>query len=197
MVLVPWIRLTGYALASWMLLCKRYAAGALVALGGWLCFNYWIAGDPLAFLRAQKEFGMPEGSLLKGFHYTAMEILSPPGRLDFDQYVGSLGNHFLPVLYFAGLIWLSVWLARRAEYLLALTVLSTVLLSHYQAFWRGAMRYDLRLIPFLSLPLLSRRRTASSASRYSTYGLYGVFVLLPFVLQIVFARRFHTGSWAF
>lgn len=162
-----------------------------------MCFNYWIAGDPLAFLQAQKKFGMPEGSLLKGFHYAAVGILSPPSRLDFDQYVGWLGNHFVPVLYFAGLICLSVWLARRADYLLALTVLSTVLLSHYQAFWRSVMRYDLPLIPFLSLPLLSQRRNASSASRYSTYGIYGVFVLVQFVLQIVFARRFHTGSWAF
>jgi hypothetical protein len=99
MAVLLWIRLTGYALVSWILLGKRYAAGALLALGGWSCFNYWMDGDPLAFLRSQKEFGMPEGFLPKRLalrwessRHLPLPILSSTSRglvLTFCQYCTS------------------------------------------------------------------------------------------------------------
>ena len=85
----------------------------------------------------------------------------------------------------------------RAEYLLALTILSILVLSHNQAFWRSAVRYDLPLIPFLCIPILSGAQTVNAASRYCRYAVYTIIVLLQFSLQSVFARQFHEGGWSF
>jgi len=197
MVIVPWVRLTGYGLAAWILLRKSYALGTIVALGGWLIFNYWIAGDPIQFLRAQREFGMPEGSFLDGFSRAAANLVPASWPIKPDAQIAWLQFHVLPVLYFGALLASAAWFAMRAEYLLALTILSILVLSHNQAFWRSAVRYDLPLIPFLCIPILSGAQTVNAASRYSRYAVYTIIVLLQFSLQSVFARQFHEGGWSF
>jgi hypothetical protein len=197
MVVVPWVRLTGYGLAAWLLLRRSYALGAIVALAGWLIFNYLVAGDPVQFLRAQREFLMPEGFLLDGMSRAAARLIPRSWPMEAENQIRWLQFNLLPLLYFAALLAAAAWYATRAEYLLAVTIVSMLLLSHNQAFWRSAVRYDLPLIPFLCVPILSGAHTVSAACRYTKYAVYTVVVVLQFSLQLVFARQFHRGGWGF
>ena len=63
---LPWIRITGFALASWLLDRRVVAVSVLGSLALWLGFNEMIAGSPFYFLHAQELFAMPSGNLKHG-----------------------------------------------------------------------------------------------------------------------------------
>jgi len=191
---LPWIRLTGYALASWLFARKAAAVAVLASLVLWLGFNRMIAGNAFYFLRAQELFGMPRGSFFQGFADSLLHLASD---LSAGHVTTWLEFGFLPLFYLGAITAAGWWLAKRHEGLLALSVLSILALSYNQGFWRSVVRYDLPLTPVLCLPLLaaagSRSRMTSYFSRTAFYAL----MVGQFSLQIYFARVFHAGGWAF
>ena len=189
---LPWIRLTGYALGSWLFARRAVALAVLASLALWLAFNRMIAGSAFYFLRAQELFAMPRGDFFQGLADNLMHLGSDWGRgtswLEFG---------FLPLFYLCALTAAAIWLAKRREGLLALTVLSILLFSYNQGFWRSVVRYDLPLVPVLCLPLLVSAKTGTGKGPYLSRAAYYAVLLSQFSLQIYFARLFHAGGWAF
>ena len=190
---LPWIRLTGYALASWLFARRAAALAVLASLALWLGFNRIIAGSAFYFLHAQELFAMPRGNFFEGFADSLLHLVSdlsgghPTVWLEFG---------FLPLFYFAAIAAAGVWLAKRGEGLLALSLLSILALSYNQGFWRSVVRYDLPLTPVLCLPLLMAAESPRALS-YVRKAVFGALILGQFSLQIYFARVFHAGGWAF
>jgi hypothetical protein len=143
LLVLPWIRLTGYALASWLFARRVVALAVLASLALWL------------------EFG------------------------------------FMPLFYLCALAAAAVWLAKRREGLLALSVLSILLVSYNQGFWRSVVRYDLPVVPVLCLPLLVTAKSETGMMSYISRAAFFALIFGQFTLQIYFARVFHTGGWAF
>lgn len=193
LLVIPWIRLTGYALASWLLDRKVAAFAVIGSLALWLGFNRVVAGSPFYFLNAQEMFGMPEGNFFQGLFSSVARLFSN------DLHNGFVTSWvqfaFLPLFYFGALTGAAIWLARRKEGLLTITVLSILILSHNQSVWRSVIRYDLPILPVLCLPLLvtSRSRTTANVFKAAFYLLMAG----QFALQFYFARVFHSGGWAF
>lgn len=193
LLVLPWIRLTGYALATWLLERKVVALAVLGSLGLWLGFNQMIAGSPFYFLHVQELFTMPAGNLFQGLSSSLERLFSsdlPDGYL-----IPWLQFAFLPLFYFGALVCVSIWLVKQGERVLAITVLSVLILSHNQSIWRSAVRYDLPILPVLCLPLLFT--PGSRATSYLLKAAFYVLLASQFALQIVFARLFHSGGWAF
>ena len=196
--LAPWIRLTGYALAAWLVLRRWCAVAVLMSLLAWLALNMFSTGHLLSFLESQKLFLMPEGSIIDGFAYSAGRILPWPGEGNQEGWSTYVEFHVLPLLYLLPLSAIAIMLCRRKHWLLGLTVLSILFVSHNQAFWRSAVRYDLPLMPFLCLPLLADRPGPNPRqSEFIRGAAFGVIVVAQFVLQIYFANTFKQGDWAF
>jgi hypothetical protein len=189
---LPWIRLTGYALASWLFARRIVALAVLASFVLWLGFNRMIAGSALYFLRAQELFAMPRGNFFQGFADSLIHLAS-----DWSRGTSWLEFGFLPLFYLCALIAVAIWLAKRREGLLALTVLSIVLFSYNQGFWRSVVRYDLPLIPFLCVPLLVTAKSRTGVTSYLSRAAFYALVLGQLSLQIYFARFFHAGGWAF
>ena len=189
---LPWMRLTGYALASWLFARRVVALAVLGSLALWLGFNHVIAGNAFYFLRAQELFGMPRGSFFQGFADGLFHLAS-----DWGHPMIWLEFGFLPLFYLGTLTAAGVWLAKRREGLLALTVFSILLLSYNQGFWRSVVRYDLPLTPVLCLPLLVNAASRHRIVRYLSGAAFYALTVGQFSLQIYFARAFHAGAWAF
>jgi hypothetical protein len=191
-LVLPWIRLTGYALASWIFARRIVALAVLGSLALWLGFNRTVAGSAFYFLRAQELFGMPRGNFFQGFADSFFHLAS-----DRSHPMSWLEFGFLPLFYLGALIAAGAWLGKKREGLLALTIFSILLLSYNQGFWRSVVRYDLPLTPVLCLPLLvnaaSRAPIVATLCRAAFYAL----IVAQFLLQIYFARAFHAGAWAF
>jgi hypothetical protein len=190
---LPWIRITGFALASWLLDRRVVAVSVLGSLALWLGFNEMIAGSPFYFLHAQELFAMPSGNLFQGLFFSLERLFSNDLLHGFA--IPWLQFAFLPLFYFGALVAASIWLVKKGENLLAITVLSILILSHNQGVWRSAVRYDLPILPILCLPLLAKHD--SRAASYFFKAAFYVLVAGQFALQIVFARIFHSGGWAF
>lgn len=194
LLILPWVRLTGYALASW-LLARRVAALAVVAsLGLWLGLNRIIAGKALYFLHAQQLFAMPNGKFFEGLADSLFQLVY---SLTSGHYTIWLEFGFLPLFYLVALTAAGAWLAHRREGLLALAVFSILALSYNQGVWRSVVRYDLPLTPVLCLPLLVAMESHSRVGRYFSKAAFYTLTLAQFSLQIYFARLFHGGGWAF
>jgi hypothetical protein len=191
--LLPWVRLSGYALASWLLARRRAAFAVLASLAVWLAFNQLIAGNPFYFFHAQQIFAMPPGNGFQGLISSVRALFS--NDLSNGFVIPWLQFGFLPLFYLVTLTAAAIWLAKKGEWLLAITMLSILLLSHNQGSWRSVVRYDLPIAPLLCVPLLS----AFTSRARSYYFRAAFFILLAgqFGLQIVFARMFHSGGWAF
>lgn len=195
LLVLPWLRLTGYALVSWLLVRRLGAIAVLGSLSLWLGFNQRIANNPFYFLHAQKLFLMPEGNFFQGLSYSFKQAIAH------DFHAGNtkdwLQFYSLPLFYLLAFTATAIWLLRKREGLLAITVLSVLLISHNQGFWRSAVRYDLPLTPVLCLPLLV---ASGSSSRTISYVLRTAFFLAlagQFAMQFYFAGIFHSGGWAF
>jgi hypothetical protein len=192
LLVLPWIRLTGYALASWLFARRIVALAVLASLALWLEFNRLIAGSAFYFLRAQELFAMPQGKFFQGFADSLIHLGS-----DWSRRTSWLEFGFLPLFYLCALATAAVWLANRREGVLALTVLSILLFSYNQGFWRSVVRYDLPLVPVLCLPLLVTAKSGTLVASYLSRAAYCALILSQFLLQIYFARLFHAGGWAF
>jgi hypothetical protein len=193
LLVLPWIRLTGYALASWLLDRRLAALAVFVSLALWFGFNRMIAGSPFYFLHAQELFAMPGGNFFQGLSASLEQLFSNDLRNGFVTPWLQLA--LLPLFYLCVFTAAGIWLAKKGEGLLAITVFSILFLSHNQGVWRSAVRYDLPLFPVLCLPLL-----VTSGSRATSLGLKAAFCLLiagQFALQFYFARMFHSGAWTF
>ena len=191
---LPWIRLTGYALASWLFARRAVAVAVLASLALWLAFNRMIAGNAFYFLRAQELFAMPRGSFFQGFADSLLHLASD---LSAGHVTIWLEFGFLPLFYLGTIAAAGWWLAKRREGLLALSVLSILALSYNQGFWRSVVRYDLPLTPVLCLPLLVAAGSRSRMTSYFSRAIFYALMLGQFSLQIYFARVFHAGGWAF
>ena len=189
---LPWIRLTGYALASWLLARRVVALAVLASLALWLALNRMIAGSAFYFLGAQKLFAMPQGNFFQGLADSLIHVGS-----DWSRGTSWLEFGFLPLFYLCALAAVAVWLVKRREGLLALTVLSILLFSYNQGFWRSVVRYDLALTPVLCLPLLVAAKSGTGIASYVARAAVYALILGQFSLQIYFARLFHAGGWAF
>jgi hypothetical protein len=193
LLLLPWIRLTGYALASWLLDRRLAALAVFVSLALWLGFNRMIAGSPFYFLHAQELFAMPGGNFFQGLSAGLEQLFSNDLRNGF--LTPWLQLALLPLFYLGVFTAAGIWLAKKGEGLLAITVFSILFLSYNQGVWRSAVRYDLPLFPVLCLPLL-----VTPGSRATSLALKAAFYLLiagQFALQFYFARMFHSGAWTF
>jgi hypothetical protein len=164
----------------------------LASLALWLGFNRTIAGSAFYFLRAQRLFAMPRGNFFEGLADSLLHVGS-----DWSRGTSWLEFGFLPLFYLCALAAAAVWLAKRREGLLALSVLSILLFSYNQGFWRSVVRYDLPLVPVLCLPLLVIARSGTGMASYFSRAAFYALILGQFSLQIYFARIFHTGGWAF
>jgi hypothetical protein len=193
-LVLPWIRLTGYALVSWLFARRAAAVSVLVSLALWLGFNRMIAGNAFYFLHAQELFAMPRGNFFQGFADSLLHLVSDLGAGHLTIW---LEFGFLPLFYFGAIAAAGVWLAKRREGLLALSVLSILVLSYNQGFWRSVVRYDLPLTPVLCLPLLVAAESSSRMTSYLSRAAFYALMLGQFSLQIYFARVFHSGGWAF
>jgi len=196
LLMLPWLRLTGYALVSWLLVGRVGAIAVLGSLSLWLGFNQFVGGSPFYFLHAQKLYLMPEGNFFRGLSYSVKQSIS------YDFHVGNMNDwlqfYSLPMCYFVAFTATAIWLIRKREGLLAITVLSVLLISHNQGFWRSAVRYDLPLMPVLCLPLLVTSGWRSKTfSYFCKTAFFFVLVANQFALQFYFARIFHSGAWAF
>lgn len=196
LLLAPWIRLTGYALASWLLLRRWRALAVLVSLLACFALNWQIAGDPLYFLKAQRLFFMPEGSILDGARYTFSGLVSFPG-FDLAAFTPYMQFHLLPSLYFGAISASALWLALKREWLLLLTVIAVLLVSHNQSFWRSAVRYDLPVLPIIMVPVMSSFHLSTKSFRFLGRFIFICLIVVQFLLQIYFARLFKSGQWAF
>ena len=191
---LPWIRLTGYALASWLVARRMVALAVVASLALWLAFNRAIEGSAFYFLHAQELFAMPRGNFFQGLADSLEHLMSDAGG---GRILSWLEFGFLPLFYLAVLTAAALWLAKRREGLLALSALSILVLSYNQGFWRSVVRYDLPLTPLLCLPLLVTAKSASRTVSYMSQAAFYALILGQFSLQIYFARIFHAGGWAF
>jgi len=196
--LLPWLRLTGYALGSWLVLKRWPAAMVLVSLIGWLALNRLIGGHATYFFDAQRLFAMPPGNILDGIAYTFSGLfpIQLPGLG--DSWVSYWQFHLLPSAYLIAFIGTGAWLMSRREWLLAITLLSVLLMSHNQSFWRSVVRYNLPLMPLLSVGMIKWCGLPMMRGyRYILYILIGGAIGVQFTLQIYFATLFRAGHWAF
>jgi hypothetical protein len=191
---LPWIRLTGYALASWLLTRRMIALAVLGSLALWLALNRTIAGSAFYFLHAQELFSMPRGNFFQGLAHSAMHLASDVSG---GRTLNWLEFGFLPLFYLVVLTAAAIWLAKKREGLLALSTFAILVLSYNQGFWRSVVRYDLPLTPLLCLPLLVTSKSPSRTVFHLRQAAFYALVLVQFSLQIYFARIFHTGGWAF
>lgn len=192
LLVLPWIRLTGYALASWLFARRIVSLAVLASLALWLGFNRMIAGSAFYFLRAQTLFAMPQGNFLQGLADSLIHVGS-----GWSRGTSWLEFGFLPLFYLCALAAAGVWLAKRREGLLALSVLSILLFSYNQGFWRSVVRYDLPFVPVLCLPLLVTAKSGTGMASYVSRAAFCALIIGQLSLQIYFARLFHAGGWAF
>ncbi len=192
---LPWIRITGYALLAWLPLGRLIASVALVAAAGWLYLNYYITGNMLFFIEAQKMF-FSGGTMIDGLRYTLNAFIHLPQHSARSEWIDYLQMAFLPVVYLVFLIAAAAWFLYKKQTLLAVSMLSLLAISHYAPFWRSVVRYDMVLLPCLFAPLFFI--AAKRKGGVSSIGvLLGALAMGQFILQIAFAVQFRGGGWGF
>ncbi len=197
LLVLPWVRLTGFALSAWVLLKRRFVLPLLISLSGWFALNYALSGDPFYFLHAQRLFLMPSGSFLDGFHSSFSRLLDVPTD-DITQWNDYLQLAFLPMAYLSVLTCIGAWLCWRREWALGLAVLGVLFMSHNQAYWRSVVRYDLPLAPVLLLPFAKVLHKHVTRERLLMAGAcIGAVIVFQFGLQIYFGNLFKSGAWGF
>ncbi len=194
---IPSIRIVGYSLLSWVLLRRWYVLALLPALGLWMLLNQHLAGSPLAFLDMQAKFLMPQGTFDEGLINAVNATLG----IRLNALAESQSALTFGVLPLAALLLLSAttaWMAWRREWLLALTLVCILFVSHNQSYWRSVVRYDWIVWGLMAAPLLGLRPNTSHPGRAQLgAAVAGALILSGFVLQQVFAKLFRLGHWAF
>ncbi len=200
LLVMPWVRLTAYGLVSWLLLGRRSALALLCSLAVWMLMNVKIAGHAMYFKEAQHLYNLPRGNFFNGFlgaYYWSLDIFKK--SLDsFDLAVGYLQFGFLPLMYFFLLCLVGGWFALKKEWLISITVLSIVAISHNRAFWLSEMRYDLPIMLCLGAPLFYIiQSTSSKFIRLFIWVLICAFAIIQLHWQVLFANQMAKGQWAF
>ena len=194
LMLAPWVRIAGFALLSWLIVRRWRAAVIFISLAGWLWLNYHISGDALYFIKAQELYHMPDGNFFQGIYSSVYGIFFNTGQFKTSKY---LAVYVLPVLYLLILLPCAIWYMARKQWIMAITMIGMLALSHNQAFWRSCVRYDLPLMPFLYAALLANGDTQKTGKGTCKAGIIAIIGLVQFSLQIYFARNFMGGNWAF
>lgn len=197
LLIMPWFRLTGLALLSWITVRRKEALAVLASFLGFMLY-YWLRTDrPLFFLVPQVIFGMPEGNGLQGLqHAVSVFAEGLSALLGFEIFLQWLVYGLVPVVVLTLSLLLAGWFASRREWLFAVTVLSITLMSHNQALWRSTLRYALPFFPMLPWMLLAGRRLPAENKLWRRV-LYAAWVGLALTFQVIFARVFQAGEWAF
>jgi hypothetical protein len=194
---IPSVRIVGYSLLSWVLLRRWYVLALLPALGLWMLLNQHLAGSPLAFLHMQAKFLMPQGTFDEGLVSAVNATLGIRlHALSESQSALTFGVLPLAALLLLGAT--TAWMAWRREWLLALTLACILFVSHNQSYWRSVVRYDWIVWGLMAAPLLGLRADAKRPGRAQLgAAVAGALILCGFLLQLVFAKLFRLGHWAF
>lgn len=201
LVTLPWIRLTGFAMASWLVARRNEALAVLASLAGFLAY-FWIRTDhALFFLAPQPIFGMPDGNGLKGLA-SALDVLVDglAGRIGygFEFFLHWIAYGAMPILIIVLMVALTLWLISRREFLLALAVISIALMSHNQALWRSTPRYMLPFFPWLAWTIFAKRKSPQTTyERFAIHIGFALWLGLCFTGQVIFATAFRNGGWGF
>ena len=198
----PFVRLTGFALAIWIFFRRWFALAVFPTLGLFMLGNYLVTGDPFYFIHVQIIFMMPNGWLWDGVKYHLHDLVHLP-RYAFGQ--GTLFWVQVTVLPWISLFFLTVsalWLARRKEWMIALTIIAVALFSRNQAYWRSVFRYDLPLATFVGLPYLwwANKENHTLWPRLKSRAasvFFAILVIVGFIFEWGFVRRLHVGAWIF
>lgn len=209
--IAPWIRLTGFAFGVWVFL-KRRVSLSLVVSGALFLFYYWLKTDrPFYFLMAQEAFGMPEGYFLTGLTTCLKKVLDgfvrlpeiaaePSELLRGEFYLRFLSYGLLPLLVFASSAAVAIQWARHREFLISSFLVATILITHNQGLWRSTPRYMFIVYPMIHILILASESAASRALPRGTSRLRltsMILACLMFCAQVLYARQFQSGGWAF
>jgi|GEM_PF-3214201 len=206
LLLLPLIRITGLALLALLLLRRWQALALLPGLGLFLWLNHQTAGNAFHFLAVQKAFLMPEGQLLDGLHRSSTGLSPVPPVEQVVPFLHWLQFNAVPMTQLLLLGLTSLWLLWRRHWVLAVSLMAILLMSHNQAFWRSVVRYNLVLWPLVSLPVLcwirSRLDRAETVSGFRHSVVIpalclGAVMMLSLMMQLRFAAVFHRGGWGF
>lgn len=192
-ILLPAVRITGYALLSWTVVKRWAAALVLVTLAGWLYLHYYYTGDPFFFLKGQELFGMAPGGFFSGLYHSWSNLTNMPVPLFSDDWNNWLAISLLPIIMLIIMVATGIWLAYKQQWLLALTLFSLVIMSFNQGMWRSVVRYIMPLYGLLGLMLLDISEPPQGRLRWIFFTVLG----LSFLIQFYFAIIFHSGGWAF
>ncbi len=197
----PWIRLTGFAFALWIILKRREVIATFLSLVTYLTYMGLRTGDPLFFINVQQAFDMPNGTVVTGF-LLSLDILktffSGEAYQGGDFLVYAMNFGFFAMVVFLLSIALVRWLSKRHEYCWALAVLAITIVSHNQAFWRSTVRYALPLYPMFFWMLIASSETPRTRLREQIgTTLAAIAVGLSLAIQVYYCRLFRMGEWAF
>ena len=201
----PWFRLTGFSFASLALLKRREALATLASLAAFLLYYDFQTDRPLFFLSAQSVFGMPEGGFTHGALYSLriffdglqkwpeVSTVGASGPLMGEFFLHWFNFGLLPLLAIAISIASIIWLIKRREFLFALVLGSILIISHNQAFWRSTVRYMMLAYPVAQAAWMASDWGSSRAGRAAS-ALIAASLL---AMQVLYARIFLSGGWAF
>lgn len=193
-LLLPWVRIAGYSQLSWLVLRRYVALVLLIPLAGWLALNYSLSGDMLHFYHVQARFSLPGCcSILDG----ARELIRSLLRSSITNIkINTLSFVYLPAFYLVTITAAAGWFAYKREWLLAVSSMSLMAISHFSSFWRSNVRYEMIIIPCIFVPLmyLAERKPKFAPFAWGVAGLVG---LAQLWLQQLYANEFRHGHWGF
>jgi hypothetical protein len=196
LLLIPGVQLTGYALLSWIFFIPRFAAVMLISLAAWLIFNNKTAGGAFYFLEAQKVYMLSDGWLYNGM-IKAVRGLANLDNFGPERFQKLLKIELLPFAYFILMTLTGIWFWVKKERFFAVTVFAILLATHNQALWRSTVRHDLLIAGLMIVPLHSVLQTEIPHKKLKFWAFYILIVTGQFALQLMFARQFRLGNWAF
>lgn len=203
--IAPWFRLTGFSFASFAILKRREAIATLLSFVAFLLYYNQQTERPLFFLSIQSVFGMPEGGFTHGALYSLrifidglqkwpeVSAIGTSGPLVGEFFLHWFNFGLLPLLAIAISTASIIWLIKRREFLFALVLGSILVISHNQAFWRSTVRYMMLVYPVAQVAWMTSRRGSSRLGRTAS-ALIAASLL---AIQILYARIFLSGGWAF
>lgn len=201
MLLLPFARLTGFALVIWALF-RRWSALAVLVSFALVCWiNHRITGDAFYFLHTQVEFAMPDGWFADGLAAAVSECLTPPLNPNFR--LDWMTTALLPVLSTMLIVLALFWYAFKRQWFFVATIFAVAFFSRNQTFWRSVVRYDLPLVPLLAVPWLAWTRRGAAAGAGGGFrsslalAAIGALLAIGLALELGLGRRFHLGFWAF